>query len=88
MRAVSDLVAAAAAVMAKAEALLVEVHQARIQLATAPESSERTAYLPMLEAFERGLLAAREGVVNELKEQRADIEGYVWLRRRLEGLRK
>ena len=40
----------------------------------------------MLEAFERGLLVAVEGMVAEFKTQRADIEGYVWLRRRLEGL--
>ena len=81
-----DPVEADAAVMQKAEALLAEVHQARSRLAAAPESPERTVYLAMLESFERGLLAAFDGVVAELKTQRADIEGYGWLRRRLEGL--
>ena len=81
----TDPVEAAAAVMARAEALLVEVHQARILLAAAAESPERTVYLSMLESLERGLLAAFDGVVAELKTQRADLEGYVWLRRRLEG---
>ena len=81
-----DRVEAAAAVMQKAEALLFEVHQARVRLAAAQESPERTAYLAMLESLERGLLAAFEGVVAKLKTQRADIEGYVWPRRRSEGL--
>jgi len=68
----TDPVEAAATVMQKAEALLVEVHQACTRLAAAPESQERTAYLAMLESFERGLLAAFDGVVAELKEQKAD----------------
>jgi hypothetical protein len=79
---------AAAAVMTKAEALLVEVRQARILLTAAAESSERTVYLGMLESFERGLLAALEDVVAELKTLRGDPEAAQWLRRRLEGLGK
>ena len=45
--------------MAKAEALLIDVRQARLALAAATESPERHVYLGMLETFERGLLAAR-----------------------------
>ena len=83
---VTDPVEAAAAVMAKAEALLVEVRQARIALAAAPEGAERTVYLGLLESFERGL-AALEDVVGELRTLRGDPEeAAAWLRRRLEGL--
>jgi hypothetical protein len=84
----SDPVETAAAVMAKAEALLVEVRQIRIALAAAVESPERTVYLGMLESFERGLPASLEDVVRELKTLRGDPEGHAWLRRRLEGLGK
>jgi hypothetical protein len=83
---VTDPGAIAQAVMARAEALLVDVRQARIALTAAAESPERTAYLSMLESFERGLLAALEDVVAELKTLRGDPEGQRWLRRRLEGL--
>ena len=72
--------------MAKAEALLVEVRQARIALAAAAESQQRTVYLGMLESFEKGLLAALEDVVGELKVLKADPEAAAWLRRRLEEL--
>ena len=82
----SDPVAAAAAVMRHAEALLVEVRQVRIALAATAESAERNVYLTMLESFERGLLAALEDVVGELKVLTADPEAAAWLRRRLEGL--
>jgi hypothetical protein len=82
----TDPVEAAVAVQAKAEALLVEVRQARIGLAAAEESAERTTYLSLLESFERGLLAALEDVVAELKALRGDPEAAAWLRRRLEGL--
>ncbi len=81
----NDPVAAAGEVLARAERLLAEVHRTRLALAADRESPERTVYLAMLESFERGLLAAFEGVVAELKTQRADIDGYVWLRRRLKG---
>jgi len=84
---VTDPVATAQAVMARAEALLVEVRQARIDLAAAAESPDRAVYLGMLESFERGLLAALdEDVVAELKALRGDPEAQRWLRRRLEGL--
>jgi hypothetical protein len=86
---VTDPVATAQAVMARAEALLVEVRQARIDLAAAAESPERAVYLGMLESFERGLLAALdEDVVAELKTLRSDPEAQRWLRRRLDGLEK
>ena len=81
-----DPVEAAVAVMAKAESLLVEVRQARIALAAAAEGPERTMYLGLLESFERGLLAALEDVVAELKTLRGDPEAAAWLRRGLEGL--
>ena len=64
------------------------MRQARIALAAAEESPERTVYLGMLESFEKGLLAALEDVVAELKTLRGDPEAAAWLRRRLEGLTK
>ena len=85
---VSDPAEAVAAVMAKADALLVEVRHARITLAAAPEGPERTVYLRLLESFEKGLLAALEDVVAELKTLRGCPEAAAWLRRRLEGLGK
>jgi hypothetical protein len=86
---VPDPVAAAVAVIARAETLLVEVRQTRIVLAAATESpEERTVYLTMLERLERGLLAALEDVVGELKTLRGDPEGAARLRRRLAGLGK
>ena len=81
----SDPVEAAAAVMKRAEALLSDVRLTRIALAAANESAERTVHLTILETFERGLLAALEDVVAELKTLRGDPEG-AWLRRRLEGM--
>ena len=81
----SNPVAAAAAVIARAEALVVEVRQVRILLAAAEESAERNVYLSMLETFERGLLATLEDVVAEIKVLGDDPEGQAWLRRRLEG---
>ena len=84
----SDPAEVAAAVMAKAEALLAEVRQARIALAAAAESPERTVYLGLMESFEKRLLAALEDVVGELNTLRGDPEAAAWLRRRLEGLEK
>ena len=82
----TDPVAAAEALMRRAEGLLVEVRQTRIALAAAPESGERAVYLSMLETFEKGLLAALEDVMAELRTLVADPEAQRWLRRRLEGL--
>jgi hypothetical protein len=79
-------IATAQALMARADALLVEVRPARTALTAAPESPERAAYLTMLETVERGLLAALEDVVAELKTLKADPEAQRWLRRALEGL--
>jgi hypothetical protein len=62
------------------------VRQVRIMLAAAAESPARTVYLTMLESLERGLLAALEDVVGEMKVLTADPEAAAWLRRRLEGL--
>jgi hypothetical protein len=85
-RVASDPVAAAQAVMARAETLLVEARQARIALAAAAESPERTVHLTILETFEKGLLAALEDVVAALKTLRADPEAQRWLRRQLGDL--
>ena len=64
------------------------MRQARIALAAAAESPERTVYLGMLESLERGVLAALEDVVAELKTLRADPAAAAWLRRRLEELER
>ncbi len=82
----TDPVEAAAAVTARAEALLVEVRQARIALAAAAESAGTDRVPGHTGSLEKGLLAALEDVVAELRTLRGDPEGQAWLRRRLEGL--
>ena len=82
----SDPNAHARVLIERGEALLVEVRQARIALAAAAESAERAMALVMLESFERGLLAALQDVVGELKTLRGDPEAAAWLRRSPEGL--
>ncbi len=84
-------IAYAQAVVTEAEALLVQVHRARLQLGAAKDrpdvdQAEREVYLAMMEALERGLLATLEDMAKELKALRGDPEGQAWLRRRLEGL--
>ena len=83
----TDSVEAARAAIARAEALLGGVDHVRRCLVAAQESPERSVFLAMMEALQRGLLEALEGVVEDLKALRADPEAAEWLRRRLEDLK-
>ena len=87
--------AAAAAVMARGEALLLEVRRVRGLLGAArnkPEvdQAERAVYAAMLSVYERGLLAALDNVLTELRKRRGEgeAEAEAWLRRRLREFRK
>ena len=86
-------IAAAAAAMAHGEALLLEVRGVRGLLRAARNKSEvdqaeRVVYAAMLASYERGLLAALEGVLAELRKRRGEGEAEAWLRRRLREFRK
>jgi len=88
-------IAAAAAVIARAEPLLLDVRRARVALTAAKNTpdvdpAERAVHLLMLKTFERGLLAAVEAVIAELRKRRGEgeSEAEAWLRRRLREFRK
>ena len=88
-------IAIAAEVMARAEPLLLDVRRARVVLNAVKNTpgvdpAERAVYLVMLKSFERGLLAAVEGIIAELRKRRGEGEAdaEAWLRRRLREFRK
>lgn len=83
-----DPSAAAGAIFQRVSALLLEIRQARVALeeAGAAEHGEHAAYLAMLAAFERGLLATLENALAALEGQGgpARTRAEAWLRKQMD----